>query len=411
MKLETFPGTVFLTGATGVLGGRILKDLLQSTSARIYCLARGKDPAHCRERVRSFLRVYDVDGTLEPDFLARVIVLRGDVTQDRLGLSKPAFAELQSRTDLTIHAAANTSLLLKYKRLEPVNVQGTGRVIEFCLGTVEKNLSYVSTYTVMGDKTFDNSVRFQETDYDLGQGFAYMNYQRSKFRAEAMVRSAQQRGLKWRIFRPGQIYGDSNTGAYPHAETQVTGLFYDLFKTAMDTRVMPESYIHYDVVPVDYVSRGIVALSAGVENLFEVFHLTNPDAKTFAEVMGLLREIGYSIDLVPEEAYKQKLRRGEITKNGEPYTSTMLKAFRLWYFISKISFYGSAMTDCEYTRAKLEKLGVTCAPINRKLIETYVHAGIREGYFPRPPHSDDPDSARAPADFPAGLLRAEGYSI
>ena len=59
-----------------------------------------------------------------------------------------------------------------------------------------------------------------------------------------------------------------------------------------------------------------------------------------------------------------------------------LKAFRLWYFISKVSFYGSAMTDCEYTRAKLEKLGVRCAPIDRKLIETFVQAGIRKGYFP-----------------------------
>jgi len=406
--LKSFPRTVFLTGATGVLGARILKDLLQSTSSRIYCLARGKDPVHCQERVRSFLRVYDPDGALEPEFRSRVSVLRGDVTQDRLGLAEPTFADLQSRADITIHAAANTSLLVKYKRLEPINVHGTGRVIEFCLGTAEKTLSYVSTYTVMGDKTFDHSVRFQETDYDLGQGFEHLNYQRSKFRAEAMVRGARERGLKWRIFRPGQIYGDSITGAYPHSETQVSGLFYDLFRTAMDTRVMPESYIHYDVVPVDYVSRGIVALSAGVENLFDVYHLTNPDAKTFSQVMGLLREIGYPIDLLPEEIYKQKLRRGEITKNGEPYTSTMLKAFSLWYFISKISFYGSAMTDCGFTRSKLAKLGVTCPPINRKLIEIYVRAGIREGYFPSPPHSDNQNAARAPAGLPSDVLSAEG---
>ncbi len=408
MKLNCFPGNVFLTGATGVLGGRILKDLLQLTSSRIYCLARGRDAANCRERVRSFLRVYDDGGALEPEFLSRVTVLRGDVTQERLGLSKADFAELQSHTDMTIHAAANTSLLLKYKRLEPINVRGTGRVIEFCLGTAEKSLSYISTYTVMGDKTFDRSIRFRETDYDLGQGFEYMNYQRSKFRAEAMVRAAQERGLKWRIFRPGQIYGDSVTGAYPHSATQVTGLFYDLFKTAMDTRVMPESYIHYDVVPVDYVSRGIIALSAGAANFFDVYHLINPDAKTFVQVMGLLREIGYPIDLLPEEVYKQKLRSGGITKNGAPYTSTILKAFSLWYFTSKISFCGSAMTDCEYTRSKLETLGVTCAPINRKLMETYVHAGIREGYFPRPSHAEYHDAARATAGFPAELLSPQG---
>ncbi|MGZ3795736.1 MAG: thioester reductase domain-containing protein [Pseudobdellovibrionaceae bacterium] len=398
MKLNSFPKTVFLTGATGVLGARILKDLLQSTSARVFCLTRGEDLAHCQQRVRLFLRVYDREGRLESEFLSRVTVLLGDVTQNRLGLSDEAYTELQSLTDLTIHAAANTSLLLKYKRLEPINVQGTGRVIEFCLGTAAKNLSYVSTYTVMGDKTFDNRVRFQETDYDMGQGFEYMNYQRSKFLAEAMVREAQERGLKWRIFRPGQIYGDSATGAYPLSETTCTGLFYDLFKTAMDTRVMPESYIHYDVVPVDYVSRGIVALSAGSENLFDVYHLTNPDAKTFSQVMGLLREMGYPIDLLPEEIYKQRLRAGEITKNGQPYTSTMLKAFTLWYFISKISFYDSAMTDCEFTRSKLEKLGVTCAPIDRKLIETYVHAGIREGYFPMPSHNGNQNAAVAPAE-------------
>jgi len=379
---------VFLTGATGVLGGRILKDLLQSTTARVYCLVRGNDLVRCRERVRSFVRLYDIDGKLEPEFLSRVTVLQGDVTVDRLGLSDRVYAELQDQTEITIHAAANTSLLVKYKRLESINVRGTGRVIEFCLGTAKKMLSYVSTYTVMGNKTFDSSVRFHETDYEVGQGFEYMNYQRSKFIAEGMVRAARERGLKWRIFRPGQIYGDSATGAYPQAETQVTGLFYDLFKTAMDTRVMPESYMHYDVVPVDYVSRGIVALSAGDENLFDVYHLTNPDAKTFSQVMGLLREIGYEIDLLPEEIYKQRLRAGRITKNGEPYTSTMLTAFSRWYFVSKISFYDSAMTDCEYTRSKLEKLGVTCARIDRKLIETYVHAGIRQGYFPRPTNVD-----------------------
>jgi len=379
--LSAFPQTVFLTGATGVLGGRILTDLLQSTSSRIYCLARGNDPAHCQQRVRSLLRVYDPDARLESEFLARVIVLSGDVTRERLGLTAERFAALQGQTDLTLHAAANTSLLGKYKRLEPINVQGTARVIDFCLGTRSKRLSFISTYTVMGDKTFDDSVCFRETDYDLGQGFAHMNYQRSKFRAEAMVRAARAQGLIWRIFRPGQIYGDSVTGAYPHAATRVTGLFYDLFKTAMDTGVMPEAYIHYDVVPVDYVSRGIIALSAGTDNFFDVYHLTNPDAKSFAQVMGLLREIGYPIELLPEPVYKQKLRSAEITKNGKAYSSAMLTAFRRWYFIAKVSFYGSAMTDCEYTRAKLEQLGVSCAPLDRRLIETYVEAGIREGYF------------------------------
>ena len=79
----------------------------------------------------------------------------------------------------------------------------------------------------------------------------------------------------------------------------------------MDTGVMPEAYLHYDVVPVDYVSRGIVALSAGSDNFFDVYHLTNPDAKTFSQVMAFLREIGYEIDLLPE-----CVRRAAITSSS-----------------------------------------------------------------------------------------------
>jgi thioester reductase-like protein len=384
MKLDAFPETVFLTGATGVLGGRILTELLQSTSSHIRCLARGTLGSTPEQRVRSVLRVYDPQRALDLAFASRVTVLEGDVTQERMGLSEAHYAALQEATQMTIHAAANTSLLATYKRLEPINVGGTRRVIEFCLGTPEQNLSYVSTCTVMGDKTFDDRVRFRESDYDLGQGFEYMNYQRSKFCAEAMVRAAQERGLRWRIFRPGQIHGDSVTGAYPHSATQATGLFYDLFKTAMETHVMPEAYLHYDVVPVDYVSRGLVALAARPDNFFEVYHLSNPDVRTFAEVMGLLQGLGYPIDLLPEETYKERLRHGEIRKNGAPYRSAILKAFSLWYFISKVSFYRSALTDCQFTSARLAKLGVSCAPIDQRLIDTYVRAGIREGYFPRP---------------------------
>lgn len=384
MALIDLQKSVFLTGATGVLGGRILEDILRLTRAHVYCLVRGDDHEHCMARLRTILGLYDISGELESDLLARVTILQGDVTEERLGLPVHVYAELQAQTDITIHAAANTSLLAKYGRLAPINVGGTGRVIEFCLGTTSRTLSYVSTYTVMGNKTFDSDFRFREADYDVGQKFEHMSYQRSKYIAEGMVRAASERGLRWRIFRPGQIYGDSVTGAYPHSATQVTGLFYDLFKSAMDTGVMPESHIHYDVVPVDYVSRAIVTLSAHTENLFEVYHLTNPDAKTFAQVMALLQDLGYEILLLPEERYKQRLRAGEITKDGKQYSSAMLQAFRRWYFVAKISFFDSAVTDCEYTRAKLECRGVTCAPIDRGLIEKYVNTGIREGYFPRP---------------------------
>ena len=109
----------------------------------------------------------------------------------------------------------------------------------------------------------------------------------------------------------------------------------------------------------------------------------------FTELLKLNRFAMYIFDYGAPTGLRMAVEHPErvtaiITQNGKAYTSTMLTAFRLWYFVSKVSFYGSAKTDCEYTRSKLEKLGVTCAPLNRTLIETYVRAGIREGYFPSP---------------------------
>src|SRR5690606_29715612 len=128
----------------------------------------------------------------------------------------------------------------------------------FCLATKNKYLCHISTHTIMGDKTFEKGVVFKETDYDIGQGFEHMTYQQTKFIAEGLVRDAARDGLVWNIFRPGQIFGESTTGNYPQGHSSVDGLFYDIFKTVAETGVAFYSTTHFDVVPVDYVSRGII---------------------------------------------------------------------------------------------------------------------------------------------------------
>lgn len=381
--------SILLTGVTGVLGARVLKDLLDRDLKTVYCLVRGDDLVHCRERILSFLKVYDPKLKSFDAFEKKVVPIQGDIRSERFGLSEDEYRTLQSKVDLTIHAAANTNLLAKYRNLEPINVGGVSRIIDFSLGTKQKYLCYVSTYTVVGSRGFDDTLLFKESDHDVGQTFEFLTYQQSKFNAEKLIREASARGLNWKIFRPGQIFGDSKHGYYPQGETRVSGLFYDIFKTSVEIgAAFRTGNYFFDVVPVDYVSRSIVKLAFDRPEFQETYHLTNPDLKTYSEVIRLVADVGrYSIESIPEKEFQRRLLDQSFQRDGAPYSSNAMLAFRWWFFKAGFSFEKSAVIDTTATRAILAPMGLICPKIDSELIGVYVDFCVKNGILPRPKRS------------------------
>ena len=379
---------VFLTGCTGVLGANILKELLHKTSTHIYCLVRATSTQQAIERIQNLLSVYDPELTLKHALHERVTPILGDVTQPQLGMSPELYKSVAADVDIVLHSAASTNLFARYKQVEPINIGGTRNMIEFTLQTPNRYMTYVSTYTVLGDKTFDPQFIFRESHYDVGQGFAHMAYQESKFKAEGLVRAARERGLVWNIVRPGQIFGESTTGYYPQGQTNVSGLFYDIFKSVIETKLAFISEKHFDITPVDYVSQGILALAMRRQTYFETYHLTNPDIKTYTQACKLLSNLGYDIEFIPQEDYRKMLFAREIKVNGEEYRSYTMKALRWWYTREGFDFSKSAITDCSYTQKILEPMGVRCAKLDERLMGTYIHHGVGVNYFPARTTSD-----------------------
>lgn len=379
-------GNVFLTGATGVFGAHFLKELLKSTDCDVYCLVRAQNPAEAMDRVQALLRAYDPDDELADEFHARVIPVLGDVTGERFDLSEKDYAELVEKIDVTVHGAASTNLFARYSKIEPVNVGGTRNMIEFCLKTKQKYLVYISTYTVMGDKTFDGNLVFKESDLDVGQGFEHMTYQESKFNAEKLVRASEARGLNFKIIRPGQIFGESATGLYPQGQTNVSGLFYDIFKTIIETGVAIYSETFFDVTPVDYVSRGTAYLALKEPRMGGTYHLTNPHYATYSETTRVISDLGYPIEIVPQEEYKQLLFNRELRHAGsdEEYNSYTTKAFKWWFRKEQFDFRVSCRTDATIAQSILEPRGIRCPKIDHKLLSVYIERGIKHNYFPPP---------------------------
>ncbi len=125
---------------------------------------------------------------------------------------------------------------------------------------------------------------YSEADFDVGQkvgGQLPTPYHQTKFDAESLVRSTP--GLRYRIYRPAVVVGDSRTGAMD----KIDGPYYFfpvLAKLAVFPRftpiVLPDAG-RTNIVPVDYVVDALVALMhAGGSASWDgrTFHLTAPKA-------------------------------------------------------------------------------------------------------------------------------------
>ncbi|WP_369640602.1 SDR family oxidoreductase, partial [Nocardia sp. JMUB6875] len=255
-----------VTGGTGFLGRRVVAGLLErDPEAVVHALTREASVAKLREMA---------DGWGAGD---RVFPLVGDLTAPGLGLTDEA-----PRADHVIHLGAIYDMTADADATYAANVQGTRSVIELAreLGAM---LHHVSSVAVAGD----HKGKFFEDDFDLGQGL-HSPYHRTKFEAEKMVREAAD--LRWRVYRPAIVVGDSRTGEMD----KIDGPYY-FFPAIAGLAALPSELPmpipdlgSTNIVPVDYVVDAMVELINKPGLVGKTFHLTNPEPQPFTEIYNAL---------------------------------------------------------------------------------------------------------------------------
>lgn len=367
---------IFVTGATGVVGGYVVKRLLETTSSHVHCLVRAETELKGLERIENILQVYGIDQGL---YEGRLHVYLGDITLNRMGLDEEVYNSLLKQIDLTIHSAAKVSLSESYDEIKKINVEGTREVISFSLDTKQKYFAFISSYSIMGNKLYSKGSSFSEEDYDQGQKFEHLGYERSKFEAEGIVRKSDN--LNWMVFRLGNVFGDSRTGAYPLKTTQVEGIFYDMFKTVIETGKAMEGEQFYDMTPVDYIADAVIYLSYSHQELFSTYHLVNSSIKKWSEIVDVLEEAGFHVDRFPTQEYIEALSNKTITSktSKQPYRSITTELIR---FKKDLFLQGEgSIIDSKMTQDVLKGAGIECPPISSKLMQTYFDYCRKIGYM------------------------------
>lgn len=376
-------GNVLLTGATGVLGGRVLLEVLHQMDANVYCLVRAPNVVAGMQRLQKILSVYDPHGHHSAEIEARVIPVLGDITQDKLGMKYAEYDDLAMKVDLMIHGAASVNLIASYNKLAPINVKGTEHAVEFCLTGVIP-LVYVSSYSVIGSRLYEENFVFRESHFDVGQKFYDgMSYEESKFEAERLVRQCTAKGLHWVIVRPGNIFGDSETGCYPLAGVTEVGIYYSIIKTIVETGYCFNNTENFDITPVDYVAKALLYAGIHISATHgKTYHLTNPRCGTFNDLTRLLRECRYTIRELSPEKYFAALFEERMMRDGRPYSSR---------FTSLLSLVEDDEDLVEYARFDTSEIqALTCAGnvdfprVDVRLMQRYINYCIQVGFLDPP---------------------------
>jgi amino acid adenylation domain-containing protein/thioester reductase-like protein len=351
-RSPTTPNRIFLTGATGFIGGFLLVDLLQQTDATVYCLVRAKSIEQAHQKITDNLQRYQINlGNRD-----RIVPVLGDLSQPNLGLSASEFEHLTAAIDQIYHVGAMVNLVYPYSVLRTINVMGSATILKIASRHAIP-VHFISTLDVFQSSPYKQQPPYCEVplngacDFDTG-------YAQSKWAAEQLMLGAYQRGIPVTIYRLAQITGHHKTGAAP-----IDDLLGRFIRGIVNTGVAPELMGGLKMTPVDYVSQTILHL-AQTDSAGRIFHLVNPHSPLpFNELIQQFIELGCGIQSLPYTQWRTQAS----------FAGTPLDAIAPLVDSKGQTFLEDALLryeqfDCQQTSMALHQTSIDCPPTSALLL-------------------------------------------
>ncbi|MEE2828234.1 MAG: SDR family oxidoreductase [Myxococcota bacterium] len=344
-------GHIFITGITGFLAKEVaVRYLKRNPDLKLYGLIRAPDDDRMETRRLAVLEAMFGDDA--PAWNDRVIAVRGNLNEEKLGLSEAARQQIVANCSHFIHCGASVRFDQDLESARQTNYGGSVRIVELARAVQEggqlDRIDYVGTSYVAGDRTGIVS------EDDLQEGHGWKNsYEQTKWESERHMREVWG-DLPVTIYRPAIIVGDSKTGA-----TSSFNVLYwpiRIFATGRFPMVIGREETPIDVVPVDWVSEAMLHISATDESLGRCYALAAGDRCVRVEQLCNLaskffdRPLPRFVDpdyfwehMAPEMEKQLATAAGQLMKNGMQY---------LPYFAN------NAIFDTSNTTAAMEGSGL-----------------------------------------------------
>jgi len=278
---------IFLTGATGLVGGEVLVNLSKRRDVkRIYCLIRGASVEAGRSRLQNIFSLHDdeFDET-------RIVPIIGDLFDEDL-TRELTHNPLLNNITTVIHSAANTSFAkVKDDLVEKANIGGLTKILLWAKQVSSLDtFMYVGTATICGKDAKHRLITEDESPYLEANHLVKYTY--TKMMGEVLVKQHIS-GDKVLIVRPSIIMGDSR-----RVEPRSPVILWAL-ATMNKLRLVPANqFASLDMVPVDFVA-GVMTQLLFVKRSYDTYHISaGNDACTSALQLAKVFDDHFD-DLIP----------------------------------------------------------------------------------------------------------------
>lgn len=347
---------ILLTGATGSLGGYILRSLLEKTDAKIYCLIRAADDAQAAAR----LPIKD----------ERIIAVAGDLTQFSFGWPKDIYQNMADKIDAVYHCAAWVNIVQDYKTLRPANVGAVEHLLDFALIGRRKSLHMASTLSVFVATDQNTGTVFENDRLEKTQKI-YGGYAQTKWAAEYMLLQVPKTACAITHYRFGLITGDSQTGN--SGKTDFLNMFVRGI-AGMGSVPIGSERLEMDITPVDYAAKAMVDLSLyGKE---EIYHIANKTGLTCGRLVQVLEEYDVNLLEMPAQDWQRQFQNMNLNAEQTAAFFALCRCFQgqddftryrtMDLFQATDIVFDSRLTDRD--------LNYTCPKVTQALLKTYCDA-------------------------------------
>lgn len=341
----------FVTGATGFIGKRLVKKLLERKGAVVHFLIR-KESADKVADLRSF---WGVGPT-------RAIPVFGDLTAKKLGVAADDVKKLKGQIDHFYHLAAVYDLSADEETQVAVNIEGTRNTVDLAKAIDAGHFHHVSSIAAAG--LYEGV--FREDMFEEAEGLDHPYFQ-TKHESEKIVR--QDCKVPWTVYRPAMVVGDSQTGEMD----KIDGPYY-FFKLIQRLRQLLPPWMptvgleggRVNIVPVDFVVNALNVISHQKDITKKCYHLVDPVGYRVGDVLDIFSRAAHAprmnlfvnaalLGFIPKSVKKSLMALAPVRRVRNAVMKDLGLPEDMLTFVNYPTRF-----DCRETLAALKGSGVTC---------------------------------------------------
>jgi NAD(P)-dependent dehydrogenase (short-subunit alcohol dehydrogenase family) len=341
----------FVTGATGFIGKRLVKKLLERKGAVVHFLIR-KESADKVADLRSF---WGVGPT-------RAVPVFGDLTAKKLGVAADDVKKLKGQIDHFYHLAAVYDLAADEETQVAVNIEGTRNTVDLAKAIDAGHFHHVSSIAAAG--LYEGV--FREDMFEEAEGLDHPYFQ-TKHESEKIVR--QDCKVPWTVYRPAMVVGDSTTGEMD----KIDGPYY-FFKLIQRLRQLLPPWMptvgleggRVNIVPVDFVVNALNVISHQKSITKKCFHLVDPVGYRVGDVLDIFSRAAHAprmnlfvnaalLGFIPKSVKKSLMALAPVRRVRNAVMKDLGLPEDMLTFVNYPTRF-----DCRETMAALKGSGVSC---------------------------------------------------